>query len=290
MAGNSQIPGYFDPGGNGDSRHHRNNCCFRIAHIRLSRLIGLVLLILITIPLMTHYYISNMAAETETSNSHRSRKQLDHMPEDLPNIKMNDLKFRIEELKKIKASVNNELKDLELKRQKMMAEISGYNTHIEKLKSEYESTNKDLHQLKLSIENTKLEQEEIIKRNTPELQAPKRIVAGLDERYEMPGPKSPQLCRMHNCFDHSRCSITSRFPVYFYDPMDYQFSAMDLDYFVKTSVTHALNSSPYFTFDPHSACLYVVLIGDVMNPQASSYTNLQQKLQKLPYWQGKRKD
>ena len=257
-----------------------------LTHIRLSRLIGTVLLILIIIPLLTHYYISNMASESDSTNVYLTRKYLDNIRIEDDKVKVIDLKFRIEELEKIKASVNNELKDLEMKRQKMLAEVSGYNSHIEKLKSEYESTNKDLQQLKISIENTKLEQEEIIKRNTPELQAPHRILPGARDDVTIPGPKSPQMCRMYNCFDHSRCSATSQFPVYLYDPVDYQFSTADIDDFIKTSVSHALNASPHFTFDSLSACIYIVLLGDLEERGKTSYINLQQKLHNLPYWHG----
>ena len=315
---NNPIPGYFDGGLGGVENQQKSSKRFHgqrmgkvpmyegasphyssgrggflsgvmhyLTHIRLSRLIGIVLFILIIIPLVTHHYISNMATESDSTDVHRSRKALDSIHiEDLPNVKVMDLKFRIDELKKIKASVNNELKDLEMKRQKMLAEVSGYNSHIEKLKSEYESTNKDLQQLKISIENTKLEQEEIIKRNTPELQAPHRILPGAGEDASIPGPKAPQMCRMYNCFDHSRCSVTSQFPVYLYDPADYQFSTTDIDEFVKTSVSHALNASPHFTFDSLSACIYVVLLGDLEQEGKFSYINLQQKLHNLPYWHG----
>ncbi len=278
-------PGFGSPG-----LSHRGGVLYAVTryvtHIRLSRLIGGVLLILIIIPLLTHYYISNMGVESDAVG-HRSRK-LDNVLhiEELPSVKVNDLKFRIEELKKIKHSVNTELVDLEARRQKMMAEISGYSTHIEKLKNEYESTNKDLQQLKISMENTKLEQEEIVKRNTPELQAPRRILPGVKGNVELPPPASPGMCRMHSCFDQSRCSVTSQFPVYFYDPVDHVFTAAELDSFVKASVTHALNASPHFTFDPLGACIYVVLLGDVEGRTPASFTNLQQKLRNLPHWHG----
>lgn len=59
----------------------------------------------------------------------RSRSQLDH-PEDLDNLKSSDLKGQIEELRNIKASVNNELRDLESKRQGLLSEIANYKTQV----------------------------------------------------------------------------------------------------------------------------------------------------------------
>ena len=59
----------------------------------------------------------------------RSRSQLDH-PEDLDNLKSSDLKGQIEELRGIKASVNNELRDLESKRQGLLSEIANLKTQV----------------------------------------------------------------------------------------------------------------------------------------------------------------
>lgn len=260
-----------------------------ITHIRLSRLIGVVLLILICIPLLTHYYLSNMGTETDTVDTHRSRRVNTLRVDELPTVKLNDLKFRIDELNKIKLSVTNELKDLEMKRQRFLAEISGYNSHIDKLKQDYEAASKELQQLKISMEHSRLEQEEIVKRNTPELHAPRRILPGLSDDVIIPGPKSPYMCRMHNCFDLSRCSVTSQFPVYFYDPVEQQFATADIETFVRGSVVRALNSSPHFSFDPLSACVYIVLLGDLETTAGRSppvYVNLQQKLHNLPHWHG----
>ena len=55
---------------------------------------------------------------------------------------------------------------------------------------------------------------------------------------------------------------------------------------MKTSVNHALNASPHFTFDSLSACLYIVLLGDLEEPGKIPYVNLQQKLHSLPHWHG----
>ena len=94
------------------------------------------------------------------------------------------------------------------------------------------------------------------------------------------------MCQMHSCFDNSRCSVTSQFPVYIYDPVDYQSSTSDIENFVKNSVSHALNASPHFTFDPLSACIFIVLLGDQEQSGKTAYVNLQQKLHSLPHWHG----
>lgn len=198
--------------------------------------------------------------------------------------RVTDLKARIEELRRIKASVNNELRDLESKRQKLHAEISGYNTHIETLKSAYEATNLEFQKLKVTIENTRIEQEELIRRNMPQVEAPHRILPPLINYVnELPG--SPASCCMHSCFDFSRCSLFSQFPVYLYNPEEFHFSSTPLDAFIKSSVTQALDASPYMTYDPSIACLYVVLIGDVQGG-LQNVTGLQERLKALPHWHG----
>lgn len=244
----------------------------------------MLLIVLITVPLISHYYLSNIAADDGGGDSHRSRSKLDH-PEDLNNIKISDLKFRIEELKRIKASVNNELRDLESKRQKLHTEISGYNTHLDKLKSDYEKSHVELQQLRATIENTKLEQEEMIQRNMPELTAPKRILPSLADSVMLVPPKSPQACRMNSCFDYSRCSVTSKFPVYLYEPGDNLVTPFQLDQFLKYSVTHAVNTSPHMTYDALIACIYIVLIGEP-SPGGDTMNELEQYLHSLPYWHG----
>jgi hypothetical protein len=90
---------------------------------------------------------------------------------------------------------------------------------------------------------------------------------------------------MHNCFDYSRCSLSSQFPVYLYNPEEYAFSSVPLDAFIKVSVTQALDASPYLTYDPSIACVYLVLIGDVQGGLTNS-SSVEQRLQRLSHWNG----
>ena len=248
--------------------------------IRLSRLICLLLMILVTASLIAHHYLPLLINESDPSG-HRSRK-IQENPEEL--IKYGELKRRIEELKNIKKSVNNELRDLESRRQRLHSEITGYNTHIEQLKNEYGRTHQEYEKLKLTIENTKVEQDELMQRNMPHIQAPRRILPSLDDSKEIPHPQNYHKCNMFNCFDYSRCSLTSQFPVYLYSTENNLFH---LDPFIKSSVNYALNSSPHMTFDPHIACLYVVLMGDLDKGQGQMNASvIESKLKQLPYWHG----
>lgn len=82
---------------------------------------------------------------------------------------------------------------------------------------------------------------------------------------------------MKNCFDYSRCSLTSGFPFYFYH-------SNELAELVSSSlnkiVFQVLRYNPHFTNSSSSACVYVVLIGETQNSINTTH------LESLPYWGG----
>ena len=256
---------------------------------RLSRIIALLFFILLLLSIAAHHYLSSFGAVVADGNGpggaagqpsrfiggeHGSDAKIS-----------SDLRFQIDELNRIKVSVSNELRDLEKRRQKLHLEVSGYNSKIEHEKVEYEASVLELNQLRISIRNMNLEREEAAKARTPNLQAPKRVLPSIDDAVDIPPPGSSLHCRMHSCFDYSRCSLTSKFPVYFYSPDDYALSDAKLEPFVKLSVVHALNASPYVTFDAHTACLFVVVVGDTVGV-LHNRTSFERRLRRLQYWNG----
>ncbi|KAF4528806.1 hypothetical protein B566_EDAN017309 [Ephemera danica] len=251
-----------------------------LTHVKLSRIILLVTLILVIVPLITHYYLSKVERDTSETDIHRSRLKLEAF-EDLSSLKASELKFRIEEMLRIKDSVSLELRDLEARRQRLQAEVSNYNQRIEELKTEMLRQQTDLERLKISVEQAQVAQREAIERNSPELALPKRLLpptSSLSETLPPPMEKDALMCRMHRCFDYSRCALTSGLPVYLYDPESYQH--LEPDPFLRTTVAQTLGYNPHFTPDPAQACLFIVLVGDV------SKEELQRTLPQLPYWRG----
>ena len=255
-----------------------------VTRVKLLHLVCMLAMSLTAASLVAHYYISNMAVDSVGNESFRSRTKLDH-PEDLTNLKPADLKFRIDELKRIKASVNNELRELESKRQKLHSELMAFNMQIDSLRQEMSWQNTQLEQMKVNIQNQKLEQKELSQRQTPQVQAPRRVLPPMDHNSHVAPPGAAAHCRMHNCFDFSRCSLTSHFPVYLYNPEDYQLTDIPMDSFIRLSVTRTFDTSPHLTLDANIACLYVVLIGDVVGGIQNA-TGLEARLQQLPYWHG----
>lgn len=267
----------------------RECLCYWLGHVRLSRIIILVSVILFLVPLITHYYLSSVESGV-SSNIHDVHSHLD-LSEDYSLLKAQELRTRVEELVRIKGSVSSELRDMESKRQKLQLELTSYTRHIEQLKQELLHQQTELNRLKISVEQAQVAQREALQQNTPELALPLRLtVNALPETLKPISMISSQHCRMHSCFDHSRCSLTSAFPVYLYDPDMYPVmnSGWDVDGFIKTTLKQTLGYNPHLTHDPKEACIFLVLVGEALadSKEITSRPLDVNALKKLPYWGG----
>ena len=90
---------------------------------------------------------------------------------------------------------------------------------------------------------------------------------------------------MHNCFDYSRCSLLSNFPVYNYDMEQFKIASNDLEAYVKITVKQALGYNAQVTSNPSEACVFVALLGEGVGGGLDS-VNLEESLHSLPYWGG----
>lgn len=109
---------------------------------------------------------------------------------------------------------------------------------------------------------------------------------------------------MNQCFDHSRCSLSSGFPVYLYDPdaVSVVSVGFDIDGFLKTTIKQTLGYNAHLTKEPNNACVFLVLVGEALyeseqlknnrysamnEVSAPSRTPLNvTNLKRLPYWGG----
>lgn len=225
--------------------------------------------------------------------------------EDFNSMKAIDLKQRIAEMLKIKSTVSTELRELEAKRQKLQSDISSYNAKIDELKQELSRQQTELNRLKISVEQAQVAQREAVLRNTPELALPNALYPNSLPRINKPLSSSEfQKCKLSTCFDHSRCSITSSFPVYLYDP-DTTFvnnQGYDIDGFLKTTIKQTLGYNAHLTKDPKIACVFLVLVGEALSEQETLRNNRYANtidvkilsneilnitaLQRLKYWGG----
>lgn len=208
---------------------------------------------------------------------------------------------------RIKSSVSLELINIEARRQKIQMDIGLYTQRIDELKQELSHQQTELDRLKVSVEQAMVSQREAILRNTPELALPRQLLANsLPSKIPPPSALGIASCRMSSCFDHSRCSLTSGFPVYLYDPETTLIlnPGYDIEGFLKTTIKQALSYNAHLTQDPTQACIFLVLVGEALPEQEltrnnryasqlenKSGTNISSsiniyKLHQLPYWGG----
>ncbi|XP_053964618.1 exostosin-3 [Anastrepha ludens] len=233
---------------------------------RIYKLILLVLLLLVLWPLFAHRSLLNPGTDVPSTDVHRSRPLLDAY-EDFSSMRASDLKMRIEEMLRIKNTVSVELRELESRRQKLQSDIGRYNQKIEDLKQDLLREQTELERLKISVEQAQVAQREAVQRNTPDLALPRTLYPNVLPR-KMAGIIAPAgiNCEMHNCFDHSRCSLTSGFPVFLYDPDAYNVlrSGYDIDGFLKTTIKQTLGYNAHIVHEPKMACIFLVLVGEAM--------------------------
>lgn len=246
--------------------------CHWLSTVRLSRIIFCILIILVIVPIVTHYYLSGVG--NEHSETFHSRNKLE-LPDDLGSSKASELKLRIEEMLRIKLSVNNELKDLEAKRQKLQAEISSLGLKIEELKNEAVRKSVELDRIKLSISQAEVAHLEILERNQPEVRLPAKLLPNQpSDILMMPSFNEELSCSIFSCIDFSRCSLVSEFPVYVYP-----FKQEGYEERISASLIQTFNYNPHITSNPQEACLFVFV-------NTSPETELRKNLPKLAYWSG----
>lgn len=262
--------------------------CFRV-NMRVSRIIILVAVILFFVPLITHYYLSSVE-NGSTSDLNDIHSHLD-FSEDYSVLKAQELRNRVEELIRIKGSVSSELRNMESKRQKLQIELTSYTRHIEQLKQELMRQQTELNRLKISVEQAQVAQREALIQNTPELALPLQLVANSVPKIVPAITRNDSRnCQMYSCFDHSRCSLTSAFPIYLYDPDLYPVmnAGWDVDGFIKTTLKQTLGYNPHLTHNPKDACIFLVLVGEALIDSRDTRTSPLNvnALRRLPYWGG----
>ncbi|KAG7294998.1 hypothetical protein JYU34_022594 [Plutella xylostella] len=272
--------------------------CLWLGHLKLSRVIFAVLLILFVVPLVTHYYLSKYESSSISLGSSSVRHTLDALG-DFTTLTAADLKMRIEEMLRIKASVSTELRELEARRGRLQREAAAAGARTDALRAEHARAAADLTRLRVSAEQARIAQLEATRRDSPQLAPPLQLLPSRPPpRLPPPAHQSEPDCRMHSCFDHSRCSLTSGFPVFLYDPDNHApLANAEVDGFLKTTLRQTLGYNTHLTQKAEEACIYVVLVGeafpsDSKNPSPSSTTEgyklvlNETAIRSLPYWGG----
>ncbi|KAF2347058.1 Exostosin-like [Trinorchestia longiramus] len=266
-----------------------STCSTICSMLRTSKILWFILCLLLIVPWFLHYSISKNNGRAEVAAVQSGEDHLSISLAQLSGMHCSSLKDRVEELLRIKASVLVELRELEQQRGQVQDAVSRANARLATLRQEEVRMNTELDRLKSSVDQAMIAQKELFEKNMPDIVAPHRITATHENNVVLP-PLSPSQvsdCRMYNCFDHSRCSILSGFPVYVYDSDKYQISPIPLETFVKTTVRQALGYNPHITQKPDEACVFVAIVGEMAtNGGSVDKQLLESNLHSLPYWNG----
>ncbi|NWZ85846.1 EXTL3 protein, partial [Poecile atricapillus] len=242
------------------------------SRIRLTWLSFTLFVILVFFPLIAHYYLTTI----DDADDAGKRIFGPRTGNELCEVK------HVQDLCRIRESVSEELLQLEAKRQELNSEIAKLNLKIEACKKSIENAKQDLLQLKNVISQTEHSYKELMAQNQPKLSLPIRLLPDKDDA-TFPLPKSNRNCRLHNCFDYSRCPLTSGFPVYVYNSDDYPFGS-SLDPLIKQAFEATVRTNVYVTENANIACVYIILVGEMQEPVMPKPTELEQQLHSLPYW------
>ncbi|TRY69988.1 hypothetical protein TCAL_02823 [Tigriopus californicus] len=216
--------------------------------VRCSRLLlGLALLLFLLIPLVVHYFwLQDLSRNSEHNSAHAlasgGATHLDgvHLDNALDQLAAAELvrktlglsgdpsgpvdgpasEKRIQDLMRIKHSVQNELQTLESQRTEMQRQIASFHRKIEELRTEATRHQTDLERLRLSIQQAQVALNEFQTRNTPEIRAPRPLALDYSQRVALVGLPSNQMegqCTMGHCFDYSACPLSSPMSVYVYE-------------------------------------------------------------------------
>ncbi|OCT79112.1 exostosin-like 3 [Xenopus laevis] len=242
------------------------------SRIRLSWLSFTLFIILVFFPLIAHYYLTTI----DDANDPDRRIFGPRTVNELCEVK------HVQDLCRIRESVSEELLQLEAKRQELNSEIAKLNLKIEACKKNIENAKQDLLQLKNVIRQTEHSYKELMAQNQPKLSLPIRLLPETDD-INIPLPKSKRNCGLHNCFDYSRCPLTSGFPVFVYNSDKYPFGNL-IDPLIKQALEASVRNNVYVTENANTACIYVVLMGEMQEPVMPKPTELEEQLHSLPYW------
>ncbi|KAH9513647.1 Exostoses (Multiple)-like 3 [Bulinus truncatus] len=253
----------------------------RIYSFSAFKLVFILLLGMVFLSLLAHHYLSNLSNFDSQPPSHKTRRIDSYADDPDPNSRpFAAYQHEIEELRRIKASVNNELRDLENRRLKLQSDSNAYTLNIENLKAQHLSLNKEVNQIKLALEQLKFEQQES-KSFIPNIKAPHRILLDVVADDKLSMPSSLQQCHMESCFDFSRCSLVSGFPVYFYTLEDSVLGKNLLSFLQKY-----ISENVYRTESAAAACVFIVFVGDGNVEKWLDSKDFENFLHRLPHWNG----
>lgn len=257
----------------------------------------LVLLFLcgVAIPITLLLITVNMNNDSEPMEAigivayNHERKPLDYSDS---KDKSESLKFHIQEMRQIKLSVQNELRELEKERSDLYRDVEMNKHTLASLRKQVTLAKSELQHTRADLAKAQREGNTVVKKTdvAPVIVPPAPIVlvdlpprqkkaGGTKHELTSPNRNHPHSCTYENCFDYSRCPISKPFSIYVYNqhsPFDVQFELLYSNLLDK--VVASLLDKHTLTEDPNSACVFLVVVGPLR-------TESQVNLETLPYWE-----
>ena len=248
---------------------------------RFGRLIAVLLIFAVAVPLITHYQLGRHDTDDAFfPGPFMSRTQkASHSEETLADY-AELLKKEVEELKRIKRSLSNELRALEGSRAKVQRDIQKFGEKADYARSQAEKLRAAVSRAERDLEMIKLAKKEATDcPQLPHLKLPMRLMAdSLNVGISPSDEELSSMCDLNTCFDFSRCSYSSGFPLYIYDPM---VNGVGSTVEESNSIADFIKKGPHHVSDASKACLFIVVAGTV---QESDAVKIERQLHSLPYW------
>ncbi|XP_078718955.1 exostosin-like 3 isoform X1 [Lampetra fluviatilis] len=249
-------------------------------HCGLLKLACALLALLVAVPLVAHYYLA-LPMDALPLSSLRLHAAgpcdaLPHLPAgpDLP----------ASELCGLHEEVSEQLVSLEARRRGLSSELARLMARIEAFRLGVEAARQELAQLRHVIAQTERAYKELLEQAQPRLALPAHVAPGPSRPESLAPPAHPYACRMHSCFDHSRCPLTAGFSAHAYPPGDYPALWAQLEPLARHAFReHATNASA----DARAACVFLVLVGPLRaGLPVPPATDVERQLRALPHWLG----
>ena len=169
----------------------------------------------------------------------------------------------VEDMQRLRKSIIFELAQLEQKRSQLKDSMDSLNKKHKDTDAELKNMERKLIQVKSDIQSMLLMRDETLKDYSPVV-SPLKLRPNADE----PINQSPKVkCNLSACFDYSRCSVVSGFPIYLYP--------LTTTNNILLEWKSAIVKSHYITSNPDLACIYVLL-----------YDGTNADPEHLKYWRG----
>lgn len=251
-------------------------------------------------------HTSNHASATKLSHH---PKLVDHFHDKIEYeleqaTNVDNLPARIREMLRIRKSVMNELTSLESKRNKISSEVSQLTSKYDIVKADLSRKQGEVDRLKSLISQLELLQKEASLQEQPFILRPLRILPSSVSVRNNGRNRIAQSnnCSMSDCFDYSRCPLTSGFPVFLYPcPTRDQLIASHPDLFSSFPPDLHVDSeqcqryldsfksySLTVTSNPSTACVFITIPPFVLSAQSPVSEQVHQVfksyLEKLDHW------